>query len=1506
MKKLVSIITLVCMLATVLATLAVPVSAAESYWYDSYTRGYADGTGVVSYKDGFVTFTSGVTTNDADLAQIWKQDASLVKPQMDVEFDLQILKHNGSQLMVFYNGQCRFYMHFNVDGLWGRGYSASAQYEAYNVPYDIGYEMHHYQLITDGNVGDMYIDGYYAGTITGETNANSPGRHEMLARTQKTGVSSWKFGNLKYNKYTGRKIDTGDDSGEPTESTYQAKQWEYVRMPVETDVHFDFETPEKYVNWIQRKTWEIKDGYASSFNKDDLKMWSCSGPFGLNPGQDFTITVKFRMDKFGEQQGIIPSWPNGSFRGYIYREYVEFETPYGMKRSNELHLEEGKWYEYTVAVTDNGTKNQLFIDGIPVTAVEPALDNNDHPYNGCIYFFTYPNGSMFSGLTIDWVDIKIVDDKIVINDPKKKAEFLDNKKIDLSATVVDSIKDEVPYVDYKINGQTIATGYAPDYKAEISGMNAGTYDIVAAYGDYVSPTREFKVIPGVKAEVQTSQDAYGNLFANLEFFERKPQIAKVEYRLNGKVVATSDQAPYYEMSMASLPPAQHTLEVSCYNDAGMIVYENEKKFTGIEHGNAPSENFANEVRYHVSGDFGNAEVNFSNGRHQLKMTHTRDGVTYLTDEGEKTYNYGLGNFIVVTDGPFAEVYRNGQMVFAFVMPMTQQLERNFVSGGLTIAGESIVPVHDRATYLSVSNVTDKQTVYNLGNLPNYHVMDAIVDVTDEGRLVVNDEYYRTDLQIKDGTVYTWTTKVEMMEPYSTVVGKLADWANADGKVYLRAETAVGMTRIYANGRWVFSCRSVPAIGKGTAAVEVKSGDGFEYVCVGDNKDVYYYEDDFSGDTQFETLTQWRDFSYPDQIGMAVSVEDGVMLLGAAGDKYSFMDVAAFGGDIDISADVKVAEGTDGFWFDFNRAVSHPYSRAGYNFETGEYEIVDVQPNNANTARVAVKGDFPTGEWVNMALKVRKVNDVKTEILYVNGEEVLRQENSPNYWRGKFGFLMKDGSAYVDNFKYRGDTKVIADARETFIDVNVDLIDLGGDEYILANTNAWRTTDGGKSFVQDKTVSVPSDNTVTLPNGDLIGLKSELQSTDADGKKYWNFIPYISRDKGKSWERYGTDKLAEEDHIGMTYNSMQNRIKLTPSGRLYAVCPTDVSTEWWSQIGVFYSDDYGLTWNDCETVVDNTTLATESHKTPGHTFVELVPLELANGDVYLFGRTNLGYIGYIRSYDGGKTFDINNTYTTPFLSTEMCYSVEVDLYNPEHVYAVFGYDNDNVNGKGQYPRTRWTFARSTDSMKTWEILGTVHENQGTIGAMMNTNIHITENQVLCNAFSREDSMDGGSWRGRTIALQKDAQVGSTRFEQLHLRQDKHAENTRTVYDYQFLKTLVLHPESGSAILNNNRVEEAAYGDGIAVEVAAGYISATVAAGEDGSVILNSLGNEFVFTKDQVIEHNGKLYINVNAYAEATGFHVVEDMGIKVVSPYESWSPLQMYTLRFSLDFFTDEL
>ncbi len=1502
MKKLISILTLICLTVSLFATFGVTVSAAESYWYDSFTQ---EGSGTVVKKDGMVTMTSGATTADADLAHLTRRNwTDQVKPQMDVEWDAQLIKHNGAQLVIFYTGQCRFYMHINVDNIWCRGYSASAQYESLTIPYDIGYDMHHYQLITDGYYGDLYIDGYYAGTVSGEVSTHVPGTLEMLARTQNTGPASWKFGNLKFNKWTGRKISTGSEDGTPTSSTFLEKNWEYMRLPNE-DTFYDFNSMDDYPNWVRRDTWDIEDGVASSWNTQDLKMLSFYGPFAVEAGQDFTYTTRFRMDKFGEQQGIIPSWPNGSFRGYIYREYVEFETPYGIKRSNEIYLEEGRWYEYTVKVTDGGTKNQLFIDGVPVTGVEPALDNNDHPYNGTTYYFTYPNGSMYSGLSIDWTKVELVHNDLEFAVPKMDAEYLEGEKIEIEVDVAEGKEAEIPAVDYKVNGITVATGKAPDYKAEISGLKAGLYELTAVCGDkQVSNARTFEVRRSVLAEIQTSQDDNGNLFANLEFFDKMPQVAKVEYRLDGKVVATSTQAPYFEMSLSSLAPMLHTLEVICYDKAGIVLYESSKQFTTKAANTQASENFSNEIRYIVSGTSGRADVNVSNGRHQLKMTHTPDGVTYLTEDGEMTYKKGLGHFIIVTDGPFAEVYRNGQMVFTFVMPMTKEIAKSFVDNGLTIEYEKVLLPKEKATYFAMNNITAEKSVYNLGDLPKNHVMDVILDVNDEGRIVLNDEYYRTDLQIEDGEVYVWTTKVEMMEPFRKYAGKLSDWANADGKIYLRAETATGMTRLYANGKWVFSFRSVPTVGEGTLAVENK-GDGFEFLCVGDNNDLYFYEDNFEGDTEYDSLTQWRSVNRQNNNSMAMSIDksEGCMVLGASGGKYVYADVAAFGGDIELNADVKVVDGTKGFWFDFNRPTNHPYSRAGYDFENGQFEIVDV--NTSGSTSVTKKADFPTGEFVNMGLKVKTMEDgSKKATLYVNGEEVL-SKNDSTYWRGKFGFVMKDGTAYVDNFKYRGDIKVLADARETFIGVNVDLIDHGGDEYVLANTYAYRTTDGGKTFVQDDSVSVMSDNTVTLQNGDVLGLKSEMQYIGEDGKQYWNFIPYISHDMGKTWERHGTDKLAEEDHIGMIYSAMQNRVKQGPSGRVYAVCTTDVACEWWSQIKVFYSDDNGLTWNDSETLIDNTLLAKDSHNTPGHTFVELVPLELANGDVYLFGRTNLGYIGYIKSEDGGKTFDTSFTYDTPFLSVEVCYSIEVDPYNPEHVYAVFGYDNDNINGKGQYPRHRWFVARSTDSMKTWQMLGTVHENQGTIGAMMNTNIHITENQVLVNAFSYDDSITGSQY-GRTIALQKDAQVGSNRFERLHLAQEIRAENTRTVYPFQSDRTIVVHPESGAALLHNKRMENVVSGSYLSADVAAAYVSANIVEEEDGSLTLDTLGCKTTFAKDEVTVVDGRYFVDIDAFAKAYGLYIDEEFGTKIISPYDGWSDLQRASLRFSLDFFSKEL
>lgn len=1491
MKRFISVFTVICIALTLFASFGASVSAAGISWHDSFTK-----SGDVTVKGDTLILTSapGETFGHAYRNNIPEVNGG----KIDMEFDAQILKHNGEQHIEIYTGAYRYYIHFNLDNIWYRGYSASTNFESKRFSYDIGYEKHHYRLITNGGYeGILYIDGYYAGHVSAEKSTQSPGRIELVAYGTSAGTSSVSFGNLVFNKYNGMPKAEGVEDVEVAEEKVLGGT-----LP-SGDTYMDFEDPEEYKDWTLRETWEIKDGMLHSMNKLDLQQRSAYVPFNLEKGQNFTLTARYRVEDFGEQQGIIVSWPTGAFRAYMYTSFIEFHTPHGQKRSELFQFEEGRWYEFKVQVTDGGTKNQLFIDGNPITGVEEA-GANDGPYTkGELYLFTYGNLGMFSGLSLDWFKVELEHQDIKLKKPMTEAEFLADEKIRLAAHVEEEKRDEIPSVDYKINGKVIATGTAPDYQAEIPGLPVGTYEIVAEYGEnHKSEARVFKVIPGVLAEVQTSQDDYGNFFANLEFFDKGSQVAKVEYRLDGQVVAQSDKAPYYEMSLSALSPMQHTLEAICYDKAGIVVYESAKKFETKRSETQASENFANEVRYSVDGEFGTAEVNFANGRHHLKMTHTKDGVTYLTDAGERVYDKGLGNFLVVTDGAFAEVYRNGQMVFSYVMPMTKEIVKSFTENGLTISKESIVASADRANYFAMNNVTSK-AVYDLGDLPNYHVMDVVLDVNDKGRLVLNDEYYRTDLQIEDGKVYVWTTKIEFTDPFRKEAGTLADWANEDGKVYLRAETALGMTRLYANGRWVFSFRSVPTVGNGTLAVEVTEGDGFEFLCVGDNKDVYFYEDDFSGDTQFASATQWR---LQDNMSMTIDPDLQYLMLSATNQEDAIADITASLGEFSLNADVKVIEGTDGFWFALNHPVYHYYSKAGYNFKTGEFEIIDY--DKGKTTSVTQAGEFPVGEFVKLSVEVRQEDAGKKVTLFLNGAEVLSKTDSSNH-RGRAGFVLTNGTAYVDNLSLRGDAKVVVDTRDVWCDnVTMDMIDLGNDSFVLTNGgSAWKTTDGGRSFQKATEITPMSDDVITLQNGEVLALKSEVQYIGDDGRTYRNFIPYISKDQGKTYERAGNDKVSEEDHIGLNHACMQNRVKQGPSGRIYAACETEVATEWVHWLKVFYSDDNGRTWNDSETVIKSTEIGSGNNTPAGSVFCEVVPLELADGSVYLFGRTSLGYIGYIKSYDRGKTFDTEHVYTTPFLSTENCYNIEVDPYDPQTVYAVFGYDNDNLNGKGQFPRTRWTLAKSSDSMKTWQILGTLYENNhvNVSGCMMNLNLNITENLVIAEAFSTDDfssSLPGG----RIVTVPKDAQVGTNRFEQIHLKYPGQAENTRAVSVAQAERSLVVHSLSGSALLRNRRVENAVFDNYIAADVAASYVGAAIGSDEEGNVIFKMIDSETVFSKEDVTYQDGRCFLKIDAFAKNYALYEKDAMGVKIISPYEGWSNLQQASMRFSLDFFSKEL
>ncbi len=1485
MKRFTAILTVFCVLMTMFGTLNMTVSAAE--WHDGWEVKAGD---VTVGANGVVLVNSA---SNGEPSNYRKKD--IVGSRFDIEWTMKVNYYTGTGtssgiIVCLYNGSRRAYMNFYETGIWHRVYTGTTQQRGETLDYDIGYDEHTYRVICDGLNADLYIDGYFVKTFQIEDN---PTASQMtFGVSGSVAEGALKVTNVTVHPYSGR---GGEEEETEKKFDLSTAGWQTNEvLPVEAKT-FDFDKPEEYTaenQWVLRDHWEVKDGYLQTSNSE-VNIFSAFGFVGCEKGQDMVFKTRVKIPSWSYQCGINFQWPGYGLQTWYHKDFIDIYQKEDTKKTNRhVHsdiyvLDDGEWHEVMVKTYEGGSKVQLFIDGTAVTEIIDAYPNS-YQFNAQAYYYTYPSAGDTCTMLVDWLTYEPVTYDIQMEKPMVGAEYLEGQDIELDFSVPTEKQQEIPSVEVQVNGETVATATAPEYKTVIPGLSAGTYEVSAVSGDtHRSVARNISVREAVLGEVETSIDGSANLFANLKFYDELPQISKVEYFLDGISVASATQMPY-SVTIPGIAPRAHALEAVCYNKAGIVIAEYQKKVFPVLDENTVSTNYANEISYRVSGENGSATATYSNGRHQLKLTHTKDAVTYLTKDGEQTYPYGGGSFRIFTEGPFAEVYRNGHFAFSYCMPQATKAEKSFVENGLTMSEVAVSIPQERGNYFVAENVNQKQAVYQLADTWIYHLLEFQAGKGDEGHLALNDGYYRVDLTIENGKIYGWTADDDKSEPYKL---ELADVVESDTDVYYRVETMGGMSNLYANGKWLNCFRNVYTPGKSTLAVEVTKGDGFSYLAVSDYQDVYIFEDSFEEETEFASEDYWKKSN---GIVLDVDTDLGHMSLNGVEKTNAIVDLFAYVGDADFEADVRVRKNTKGFWLVLNHALDGFYSKMGYNYETGNWEIVDI--TDKGTFVKTAEGNLPIGETVNLKVVVRDADaNGKHATLYVNGNPVISQKDSP-VWRGKMGFAITDGGAYIQRVAFRGDARPVADVRESDLSSTVDLLDFGDEGFVLANAGGgYMTKDGGKNWTRFIGNENMSEHMLVLQNGEALAVRSVVVGQDEEtGKPLYNEKASISTDKGASWQQVGW--LREEPWT--TAGNTGNRITQGASGRIYFLggLITDENT---GNSVVFYSDDNGRTWTRSKTELDA--------RKVGHVIQEGKVIELSNGIVRCYFRTDRGTVFYYDSHDYGETFDMSKPAgRTPFLSTTNCFNVELDPVQKDTLYLAWSLDNANLEGMIQYPRTRWSVAKSTDNGETWEYLGTYHENNytGVGGAMMNLSIHVARDYVALEAMSRDNYTNSTNY-SRTIVFPKEKEKGSVRFEQTHLKEPGEIDIVKSVSPVREERSIAIHKDSNSLLLRGKRVENAVYENALSLDCAVSYLGASIEDAGNGGIALKYGESSVNFGADALTERDGKKFISIDAFAKAYGLSVVEERGIVILSPYEAWSQSQMDGIRYALDFFTRE-
>jgi sialidase-1 len=219
----------------------------------------------------------------------------------------------------------------------------------------------------------------------------------------------------------------------------------------------------------------------------------------------------------------------------------------------------------------------------------------------------------------------------------------------------------------------------------------------------------------------------------------------------------------------------------------------------------------------------------------------------------------------------------------------------------------------------------------------------------------------------------------------------------------------------------------------------------------------------------------------------------------------------------------------------------------------------------------------------------------------------------------------------------------------------------------------------------------------------------------------------SSDEGKTWSE---PTVCITDQRGY-YVLNNNRVIQLPNGRLLAPVALHTSTfnpnasihelersfNNFGKIFCYYSDDEGKTWTrSAEVYFPETVIAQE----PG-------VVELANGNILMYIRTDKGFQYYSHSKDRGVTWTPAEPST---IISPLTPATIARLPKSKDLLIVWN-NNDEKEPERKGKRTPLTVGISKDNGVTWKKLFDIETNPK--GSYCYTGIHYTKKEVLLNYF-----------------------------------------------------------------------------------------------------------------------------------------------------------------------------
>ncbi len=802
----------------------------------------------------------------------------------------------------------------------------------------------------------------------------------------------------------------------------------------------------------------------------------------------------------------------------------------------------------------------------------------------------------------------------------------------------------------------------------------------------------------------TSVTAVASLKSDTETAE------KVQFFVNGQLYGEDTASPF-EMKISGLEIGTNSILTRVYCKSGLIV-QSEPQPVKVDY--VPEKAFdigqEYELDYKYSG--GNGSVEIKDGYFGLCVTHSESGISYVTADGEETYpNIGSGDYKIVVASGHAEIYWNGQFLQSVCLPY------DVSSANISYQNVSDVSVKSSGVKAELVKVENGDSFENDAFAETqYYSLEFNKNDSSNEEIYVNDGRYTTTIYFRNDGIYA---KRQLTLNVTPSEQKLCDSVEAG---YYRLTVAQGIAQLSLDNKPLGNFRCVFGGSRPKIKRAVTNPESSDFFAMKKTDDVYYHSESFEGKTELSYEDYWQ--TTPINYRTAAS-EGGINaeLMNADGGN-NYMKLSGAGVYVLNVADQypsmkwrgRIESPSGKFFAVIRQSFIQQHTKIGYDFDGQNwfFEIMDINGNIINSGTLSAPNAFEAGVWYDFEVVC---DGYKVSIL-ANGEEAFTKELPTNdldlIHYGRLGIGVENSEYSFDDFQYRGKNRVTPGA-STFVplqflgeDINSQgnyAVDqkygyVGGVETFFKDTDGTvygiatedtskngnlKTTDNGKTWeIANGGPYTKLVNCYTqMPDGTLVGLVRG--NAKPDTPQY----SIISKDGGKSWsEPY----LIHDGTYG--YIGTGERFRCTSDGRVFAVFSSGY--EGFTRFTVFYSDD-GMNWNRGEQEYI-------THYETGIVSDEIIVVDTPRkNEVWLYFRSDTGFITYYKSFDNGKTFDL-----TPHLSglPSVCsaYSIMRDADRTDTYYAMFVFDTVTATQtRSGWPRNRYSMAVSHDGMETWEFV-----------------------------------------------------------------------------------------------------------------------------------------------------------------------------------------------------------